>query len=659
MKKTLALLIFVTILIFISIFSKIPNDSFLFIHDEYLVFTKDEALNSFFVRSSNDLGYSTFSIILVTFWDRVLYLVLYYLGLSLPYVSKVSYLIKFLLITVLPFFGFKKIIEHMGKVDWLSLFFLSLFYAFGSFPLVYWHGNGFSLSLLIFYSLAPLAFWYVIEICRRELALIELISFVILLFFMSFGFYIYLVFIFVSFLYVLFLGRNKFFVTNLVKLFLLFLPFISLLWLIVYDMFFTSVQNVNFSGGETYNQIRGGFLYPLFQWFSWGIYTIWTPRSIFTFYEYLQGPFYILPLVGMYIYIGYLSYKYKFCRFFYILLGIMLFVLLLVKGSQPPFNDLYLYLVENVAIFRVFRSPDNKFGFGVFFVFTLIISYVVSKYYSFRVRHKVLFVGFLSIFVLSQVWVFISSRGLIGEDSSVSSDRVVSIPENYTSLANFINRLPYGYIITSPESDFSYFSIGEDRHFGQDILPKIIFKPFIYTNEHSSISKDASLIIKDAIQSADYTKTPIKYYLLRKDNILKLKPEIIPGDWPLLYSDSTFSLYSVLESMEVISSTSPIRFEYKSPILFKIVTTTGNSQNITLNENYSLGWGLLGGNSVLKASRVEASDYGNYWELEASEVSREMMLYYEPQNYLYLGIIISLVYLLLLVIARLVFWLRS
>lgn len=653
MKKTLLVLIAVAILLYLIVFSGLVNDQFLFIHDEYLVFSREAASNSFYIRSPNDFGYSTFSTTVVTFLDRVVYFSLYTLGLSLTDVTKVNYLFKFLLAVILPYIGFSKILEKNGNKSQLGLFVLVLVYAFGSYPLVYWNSNGFSMSLLVFYALAPWSFYYVLLMSERLLGIKELISLAVITCFMSFGFYLFLVYVVFCLVYVSFNLKLKIFIVNLVKVFTLYAPFISTFWLIVYDMYFTSVQNVNFSGGETYNQLYGGFLYPMFMWFSWGIYNIWSPRSIFVFYNYSQSFISVLPVIMTYVLVAYFGYKYKFGKFVISLLGVFLVMLFFIKGPQEPFGQLYLYLVNNVSMFRVFRSPDSKFGFGVFFSVILLLTYLVSQTSRFTRKENLIVFLCLGLFCITQVYIVFSGKGIIGENTETSADRVLQVSTEYKNMADFLNNSSYGYLISEPQSDFGYFKLSNsERHFGQDILPKLISQPIIYTDEHSSISKDAYMRFRDALNSQDVDKLssfPVRYFLIRRDNLQK-KPDIttvefIDSHMVKVFENSLFELYINPNATAQVAGEGISDFNRINPVTFKGVVSESTKQLI-LYENYSPGWQLRVGDTKVPASRL-SGDFGNKWNVDVWGRT-DVTLYYAPQDLFKTGLIISGIYMMVL-----------
>jgi hypothetical protein len=88
-------------------FDNISTGQFLYIHDEYLPLTLREALNSLFVYSSTNFGSPSSIEIIVTFFDRIFYLLVYAFNSSIYFAEILLYAIKVVLIITIPFFGFK------------------------------------------------------------------------------------------------------------------------------------------------------------------------------------------------------------------------------------------------------------------------------------------------------------------------------------------------------------------------------------------------------------------------------------------------------------------------------------------------------------------------------------------------------------------------
>jgi hypothetical protein len=119
---------------------------------------------------------------------------------------------------------------------------------------------------------------------------------------------------------------------------LLSLPFIFFIYLTV------SIGNDKgaFLAGGTSTAIQGGMFYPLMQISAWGLYDIWSPRAILSFYTYFfENPYRILS-IALATCLTYFLYRNK--KFTAILF--VLFLAIFDKGPNPPFGDLFTFIIN-------------------------------------------------------------------------------------------------------------------------------------------------------------------------------------------------------------------------------------------------------------------------------------------------------------------------
>lgn len=122
-----------------------------------------------------------------------------------------------------------------------------------------------------------------------------------------------------------------------------------------------------------YGNIKGGFLTPLLERSAWILYNVWEPRIILNFYEHFYSlPFTATVLAVLFLVI-YLAISKKLGK---LLSGVFLFLivsLFLIKGSNPPFGQLFEVLLDNIPIFLLIRTPDTKLSIIVHLAFALIL----------------------------------------------------------------------------------------------------------------------------------------------------------------------------------------------------------------------------------------------------------------------------------------------
>jgi hypothetical protein len=520
MKKLYILIILLTsvLLTFVS-FKGIRGNEFIFIHDEAFFLTKNEAINSLFLRNSADLGTSNTTSLIVTIYDRLFYFTAYQLNLNVLTAQISFYFIKIFILLFFSYLGFRKMREVFDPgISDLAAFIVSMWYVFNTFTLIYWNTNSFTTSSLICYALAPLAFYYfhkyVIEGTDKKSG----IKLILLLFLMSFTLYFFPVFIIITSLYTLLYAVFKKvpvfpLIKRVIVLLVMYLPLFSIHLFIPYEILVNHSSSVNESGGATYGMLKGELLYPLLMWFSWGIYTYWTPRNILSFYQYyktilsITAPFvlYFLILLGF--------IKRIKNTYLYIFFIIFLILIFFIKGAQPPLGDIYLYLLDHVAIFRVFRSPDSKFGFGI--VLTVALLLLIASTWT----RKRIFVSLVVLVALVQGFYMFTGEAIKGQQTKTTSDRIIRITKDYKEISDFFNNgaYEYGYILPNPADTFASFNLGEgESHLGQDLLPKIIDFPFVNASEYSGMStntyKKLTSIFQKDVDLTHLSAYPIKYF---------------------------------------------------------------------------------------------------------------------------------------------------
>lgn len=686
-----------------------PNE-FIFIHDEYLTLDKFHALRAFLVQNPINFGTSETTNLIVTFFSRCYYLVSYSVGMSIAGSQLLLFSIKLFFIGFLPFLGFKKIAQTLFNIDLgpcetldlkactktlgnlIGVVLVALVYSFNTYTLIYWHGNSFELTLLLCYALAPLAFYYFhTALFKKQTILADFLKPVVILFFMSFAFYLCIVF--VLFLMLYFLLIHFVYKTDGVSvlkrlgiLSLLYIPFLPLFGLIPYEMLFSSVSGINTSGGETFNNLAGSLLYPLFMWYSWGIYTYWDHRNIFTFHDFFKHLPYLFSPILVYVLLLVSIFKNSYRKYLLIFLLIFLCFLFFIKGPQEPFGELFKALLEKVPVFRVFRSPDNKFGFALVLALCLSTLSIVD-----RVNKKLL-LPVLIFMLLVQSHLLINSKAIIGENTDDSRDRIIRYTQKQEQLIQFLNSksLAYENILPYPPDEFGNFTLEDgDYHIGQELISKRVAQPFIFYSKYSGVSTEVFSMLTDFLEEKDFEivkQLPINYLLVRRDiahvDYNNHFIERINRSFPLLFSNETYKLYDI-GAPSILSSDNLIAFNAVSPIHYKLKIDTTSASTLTFMQSYNPKWKLyeiteaeylacdnescrhrqkpfLSELAVpFKESHFENSHKKsmlgmNEWDLDGTNQDvKYYSLYFSLQSYFYYSVLLAGVYLMfmLLIIA--------
>jgi hypothetical protein len=681
-------------------FHGVESPFFIFIHDEYLPFFGHEISEQFYIINRLDFGTSNTFQVMVNFFDRIYYSFSYFTGITLLNSQMVLYFIKLFLIICLPLIGFRKLSELFSiNLAIEKIIIVSFWYSFNPFTFLYFHGNAFPLTLIISYALAPLALYlWIVAIFpnifqkHSYVGINIFISLAFIFFLMGFALYLFAAFVMLLValtLFQLIFSTNvniKLSLRNIIKVILLCLPIFSLHFIIIYEMFFLSTAAQNVIGNETNGNIQGSMLYMALMWFTWPMYVVWTPRNFWTFTDYLRTPISLMAPFIFYamIFFGLVRQKKNIVVLIFSLM--LLLFILLAKGPQEPFGAFYLFLLENVPGFRVFRSPDTKLGFNVVLCLSMLLLFSA---FSIKSKYFFLITGFV---ILVQSWPLFSGLGIRGENTDHSRDRVIYIPDEYKGLQKFFNSRDrvFGYVMPLPAVENGRFLLDDtEEHAGQDLLPKIIDLPFVYVSESSGMSKTAYDKLVHIYKTKNYPLLRdfgIRYYLFRTDiisdrDILKDIKSFVEKKYSLIFQSEMFELYEDRNSLPLVQVGSQ-SVNLRGPSRVDLIIPAEYEGAMTLHQNFNSHWHIYDNVSssistqknglmlffsdwleaisflwrapLFEKSHYKAHDFSNGWILNKSEGAhthnqvdsqfRALTIFYLPQAVFCLLLSISTIF---------------
>lgn len=682
------------------------EEEFFFLHDEFLILSKSESQNSFFLHNANNFGTPNMTSLLVNFFDRIYYDTFYHFNSNIQRAQQFLFFLKLFLLLTLSYLGFQKLTETFfrNKEQSIWVVCVSLWYAFNTFTLIYWNNNSFSLTLLLCYALAPLTIHYVHEALFEVRGIsAKKVKAVLLMYLMSFALPLFLAFLLFIFFYtviysLLFFFRTKrvngntllvksesegenrieefstsiisikIFFRNIFFLILLYLPLTPAYILFFYEMTSVSGPTMYLTGGETYGNLKGGILYQVLMWFSWGIYTEWKPRSIFTFADFFRTWHSLIAPFLLYGIIAYGIYRRNLRNIHFLALFVTLLIsFIFVKGAQDPFGAVYLYFLDHSSIFRAFRSPDSKFGFVVVLMLAMLLLFALKQY------QKKIFVAVLVAVVLAQGWVLFTGVAIRGENNSHSYDRVVHLSESYQELATFLNddARTYGSVVMIPSAEFGLFQFDKNDWFiGQDLLSKLVQLPFVQISENGSLPVSVYQDLSKKAQIS-FEKYPIRYYIFRDDVKGSQNDEmILPESFELTFQNSFFKVYENPGAPFLVRTQNdlPVVLQKMSPVEYKVsIKGVRGFEEIFFRENYNRNWELFPDSffkhplsflskGPFSETHVVAEGFSNSWivdpdtlrdfpgsykENQDGSIDIELVVYFKSQMYFYFGLIMS------------------
>lgn len=633
--KSMLFFLAITLFIWLIFFRNIPDNYFIFSGDQFFRFSLDEALrNSFVILKPIDLGTLNGWQFITQFWDAVSYIFLYSLNLSVINSEKILFFIILYYSFYAPYLGFMHSARYLNRrVSSIAIFFIALWYSLNPYTLELWHGGVFNLGLTLCYSTAPLIYYFINSALFTKTQFNHIAKLSLLLTVASFTFWIYAPLVFFIIIYISLVTISRFvllkkIIKNTGILLSIYIPSVLIILFAILFEYLLNVNNVNGSFLPTYGHMQGGLWYQLKMYFSWGIYTVWTPRVQYPFGDYLFSPSYTLGIISLYLLIisGFLIFIFKsqikninYSKFRWlsytinlywfnstnnhryfkqsiILILIFLISLFLAKGSQPPLGNIFIYLYEKVPFFSVFRTPDIRFGFIMILTLALLLIFIS------QVFNTTIIVLFCTLFLGTTTLPLINGDAVRGINiPGKYYDRITQIPKEYLELADFINKQDNGsgYILSLPPMPYGHFKLNDsDIHVGQDLLEKILKIPFLNVATSGSLPistyKTLQAIFSQGNNVLQINNFPIRYILTRDDSTcsdcVKFSSTELKKFSAPFFSNSLFTLYKLPNSRSLIESKNAT-FEQFSPLEYSVkIEYLSKPQDLSLLLNYDPGW---------------------------------------------------------------------
>lgn len=151
----------------------------------------------------------------------------------------------------------------------------------------------------------------------------------------------------------------------------------------------------------------------------------------------------------------------------------LLFFIFLAKGANPPFGEVYKFLLFNVPVFKLFRTTSTVIIGGVsFFAFLLTIAiFNLSKKWKYLLPLILL----INIIVFHPIYLGFKLNNYSGEDFV---QKGISIPIEYFKMGKTLDDLKDdNKILSLPQTD-NYTS--KTWYFGQSLINWITKKPLLF-----------------------------------------------------------------------------------------------------------------------------------------------------------------------------------
>ncbi len=357
------------------------------------------------------------------------------------------------------------------------------------------------------------------------------------------------------------------------------------------------------------------------------------------------------------------------------LLVLLLFLILFSVWWREPLWIVYSYLYNNISFFSFFRTFSNVllFAFYIFLIFILVnIKQINYKYLWF------ISMTFILYFIISVNYY--------------SYNKTVKLPDDYFIVKNIIDQnSSWKNVMLLPCSTYDYYSWDtwkQDKYFLESYLNNnwiIFYRPTL--SNYEPIKSLFDKVCSYNFKNSDFKNYNIGYILLRKD--LKY----IEKNYYEYFDESKLKWIQQIYNWEYLSlyklnfTNYNTEFIYITPIKYKININFKYETEIKNLTNFHPEWKIylknqewLFNKPLFENSHHLVYDYANWWTISKDEIIKyvnenyskelqkewypktlkngkidykyytlnsdgsidvELTLYFKPQSYFYLWLIIS------------------
>ena len=172
------------------------------------------------------------------------------------------------------------------------------------------------------------------------------------------------------------------------------------------------------------------------------------------------------------IFLAYLLKNFKTPSIAYLLI-VYFAIMFLVKGTQPPFGSIYIFMLKHIPYFGIFKTPAEKFGVLFLFWQAFILSITFKK-------NTHIVVGALIIILLA----YPAYTGNLMPDVSINKETYLKarqkVPQSYKKVAAIINEDELnGRVLLLPLVGNYQITYSSTNYRGLPFLKSMIKKPLI------------------------------------------------------------------------------------------------------------------------------------------------------------------------------------
>ncbi|HUD43915.1 MAG TPA: hypothetical protein VMR41_00020 [Patescibacteria group bacterium] len=384
------------------------------------------------------------------------------------------------------------------------------------------------------------------------------------------------------------------------------------------------------------------------------------PENIFGKTYFMRPEFLFLPILA-FLSLLFVNRKKKQEGLYIIYFAILgLLGAFLAKGANDPFGGIYLWMFDHVPGFIMFRDP-TKWYLLVALSYSILIPFTIGKIYErlkfkpqfsiinlkFQIKSKFKIFNYQYLFLIfTTLYLILLIRSAIFGQLG-GTFKPAEVPKDYVKLEQFL----------SSQNNFSRtFWVPTTQRFGfySDIHPEVSATDFYSLYDSLSITKALQKVgAEKQLQEAGVKYVIVPYdpegeiYLSDRKYDEKLYRKVLDNVSKISYLHKVngfgeIGVYQVSDPMDHFWSPANnlvINYQYNSPVQYDVTLKNAHSgDKIVFAESYDVHW-IATENGQNIASIPYDKRYNSF--LLNKNGSYSINIYYSPQTYVNIGIIVS------------------
>jgi hypothetical protein len=383
------------------------------------------------------------------------------------------------------------------------------------------------------------------------------------------------------------------------------------------------------------------------------------PENMFGKVYFMRPEFLILPVLAFASLLFVTSKKLKtenlkhkndLIIIFFVLLGLI--GAFLAKGSNDPFGGIYLWMFNHVPGFVMFRD-STKFYLLVAISYSILIPFSVSQIYEFIKRKtenlKLKIMGNLLpklfIFLVLGYMLFLIRPAIMGQLGGTF--KTTTVPAEYTKLEQFLStQNNFSRTLWVPTTQrFSFYSPNHPEIPAQDLF---------------SIYDNVKLIQKLSSSEKLLQESGVRYVIVPYDSqgeiflsdrkydnkvYLQTVAQVRKISWLMPVSGfgkiAVFAVPNAKDHFYITDKESELTYRYISPVEYSLsVANAKRGDRVVFAESFDGKWVAESSSFKLKTEKLDGR-FNSF--VLPKDGDYNLRIYYTPQDYVNIGVVISIV----------------